>query len=73
MSIQTKIECPDCHSPIILDSLLLIAGQQFRCSNPNCGCAVQLAEDERSKVADAYQKFEQLKQNSLSQAQAMQE
>lgn len=66
MSIQSTIQCPDCGSPIVIDSILLLSGHNFKCSNSQCGVSISLSQDDHQKVADAFQQYESLKQESIN-------
>lgn len=68
MSVKTKIDCPDCQSPIYIESTLLLAGQSFKCSNPNCRTSISLSLSETEKVAQAFNQFENIRQNAVDQA-----
>ncbi|BFM48712.1 hypothetical protein [Marinomonas sp. THO17] len=69
MSVKTEIKCPDCQSPIFIESNLLLAGQSFKCSNPNCHTSISLSLSETQKVAKAFNEFQQIRQNAVEQAQ----
>jgi len=69
MSVKTEINCPDCQSPIIIESSLLLAGQSFKCSNPKCHTSISLSLSETQKVAQAFNKFEEIRQDAVEQAQ----
>jgi hypothetical protein len=68
MSVKIQINCPDCHSPIFMESMLLLTGQSFKCSNPECRTAISLSLSESEKVAQAFNKFEHIRENAVNQA-----
>ena len=68
MTVKSQIECPDCQSPIYMESTLLLAGHSFKCSNPNCGTTISLSLSETEKVSKAFQKFEKIREDAISQA-----
>lgn len=67
MSVKTEINCPDCHSLILIESTLLLGGQSFKCSNPNCHTSISLSLSEKDKVTQAFNKFENIRQNAVEQ------
>lgn len=68
MSVQTTINCPDCNSEILIDSMLLLSGSSFKCPNENCDTSIALASEDIPKVSKAFAGFEQLKAQSLEHA-----
>jgi hypothetical protein len=70
MSIQTTINCPDCGGDILIDSMLLLAGSSFKCANDQCGTSIALAPEDISKASAAFNGFEQLRKDSIAQANA---
>ncbi len=68
MSISTQITCPDCQSPIYIESSLLVIGQSFKCSNKQCSTSISLAVSDLQKVTDAFTKFEEIRENAIDQA-----
>lgn len=70
MSFHHSIPCPDCGSDILIESTQLLSGGSFRCTNANCTVAISLDDPKSvSTVTSAFEKFEKLKEESLSQAQ----
>ena len=65
MSFQSVVPCPDCGSDIHIDSNLLLSGSSFKCSNQHCGVAISLDESSLGEVKDAFEKFEELKEESI--------
>ena len=68
MSVQSQIACPDCGSPIVIESSLLLAGQSFSCSNEKCSVSISLAASETEKVSNAFQQFETMRDKAKAQA-----
>jgi len=68
MSINTKINCPDCNTPIPIESSLLLAGHSFKCTNSGCSTAISLSFSESEKVAEAYKKMQGLREAAIDQA-----
>ncbi|ALU45748.1 MULTISPECIES: hypothetical protein [Pseudoalteromonas] len=68
MSIKSKIDCPECGVPIHFESSLLLAGQAFSCSNPSCGVTISLTATDKEVVSDAFDKFEQMRNEATHQA-----
>lgn len=66
--MKTAINCPDCGSPIPVESTLLLAGQKFECPNPQCGTSIALSPADTDKVAAAISEFENLKEHALQQS-----
>jgi len=56
--MQSQIPCPDCGTPILFDTKLLIAGSQFQC--PNCPVSISLSSTSTSTVSNAMAEFEQV-------------
>ena len=69
MSVQSVIPCPDCGSNIHIDSTLLLAGQSFKCTNPNCTVSIAIQPQEVPTVSEAIDKFQELKQTALEKGQ----
>ncbi len=68
MSFQTKVPCPDCGTEIPIDSHLLLSGSSFKCPNEHCGVAISLDESSVSEVQSAFNRFEDLKETSIREA-----
>ena len=68
MSVKSQIACPDCGSPIYIESTLLLAGQSFNCTNEQCSVSISLSSSETQRVSDAYQKFEDIRDQAKAQA-----
>ncbi|KZN53064.1 hypothetical protein N474_22185 [Pseudoalteromonas luteoviolacea CPMOR-2] len=68
MSIKSKLDCPECNMPIYFESNLLLSGQSFSCSNPNCDVSIALTATDKDIVSNAFNKFEQIRNNATSQA-----
>ncbi|MBQ4811473.1 hypothetical protein A7985_11420 [Pseudoalteromonas luteoviolacea] len=68
MSIKSKIDCPECTMPIYFESNLLLAGQSFSCSNPNCDVSIALTATDKEVVSNAFNKFEQIRESATTQA-----
>ena len=68
MSIKSKLDCPECNMPIFFESNLLLAGQSFSCSNPNCDVSIALTATDKQVVSDAFSKFEQIRSDATSYA-----
>lgn len=68
MSVQSQITCPDCGSPIFIESTLLLAGKTFNCSNEQCSVAISLSSTETEKVSNAFQQFETMRDQAKAQA-----
>lgn len=66
MSFQININCPDCGSPIPVESTLLIGGGSFSCPNQACGVSISLSSADIPKVAEAFDGVEQLRQQALN-------
>ncbi|SHO58657.1 hypothetical protein VQ7734_04429 [Vibrio quintilis] len=69
MSIQSKIDCPDCGTPIHFESTLLLAGKKFSCPNPDCHTSISLAPSEVSTVSEAFGQFEKIRSTCIQQAE----
>lgn len=67
MSFQTSIQCPDCGSPVYIESTLLLSGQSFSCSNKDCDVSISLSASDMQKVSDTFDKYEGLKQQAVEQ------
>ncbi len=67
MSVKTTVNCPDCGSPIYIESTLLLAGQRFSCSNEQCGTAISLSTEDTTKVENAYNEYENIRQQAVDQ------
>lgn len=72
MSVKTSVSCPDCNSPIYIESTLLLSGQTFNCSNENCSVAISLGAGDQEKVANAFQQYEDMRENAIQQAKEQQ-
>ncbi len=72
MGIQSTINCPDCGSAIYLDSILLLSGKSFQCSNEACGVAISLSAADVEMVSKAFKEYENLKQKSVENAGSFQ-
>lgn len=70
MSVQSVISCPDCGSPIYIDSVLLLSGSSFKCTNNSCSVSISLDMSDKGVVEDAMTKFEEIKNASTQQAKA---
>lgn len=70
MTVKSQIECPDCRSPIYIESTLLLAGKSFKCSNQNCGTTISLSLSETEKVAQAFNKFQEIRESAIAQAKS---
>ena len=68
MSVHSQVACPDCGSPIFIESSLLLTGQSFKCSNEKCSVALSLDMSETDKVSKAYDEFENIRDQARSQA-----
>lgn len=66
MSYQTSINCPDCNSPIYIQSDALLQGASFSCSNPQCSVAISLSTSDMSTVSSAINQFEDLRQEAVN-------
>lgn len=66
MNVMAKIECPDCGKIIHVDAVLLISGASFKCSNKNCSVSLSLDNGQATVVAEAFEKFSEIKRESTS-------
>lgn len=59
MSQTANIPCPECSTPIPFDVKSLLSGAKIIC--PNCFAHLAIAEDAKSSMQEALDKFEKLK------------
>lgn len=70
MSVQSVVACPDCGSDIHIDSVLLLGGAKFQCTNPQCGVSISIAGESVSAAKAAIEEFEKLKGQAILNAQS---
>lgn len=68
MSIKSTVNCPDCGSPIYIESSLLLAGHKFSCTNPQCSVSIAISSSEIEKVSETYTSFQSMKESTIKQS-----
>lgn len=63
--MPNAIPCPTCRTPIYFDLALLLKGEAFECSQ--CHSRISLTPHNRSVVAEASARLEELKQQASRQ------
>ena len=59
-NLELSIPCPTCATKIAFDTMQLLLGIQFKCSN--CQSAIGLATESKNLVQDTMNKFEAIKE-----------
>ncbi len=65
MNFHHNINCPDCSHPIPIETTLLLAGQSFSCSNPQCHVSITLSSTEVDRVANAFDQLSSLREDAI--------
>ena len=68
MSIKSSITCPDCGTPIHIESSLLLAGHKFSCSNKECSVSISISTEDIEKVSRTYKDFEDMRDTAIRQS-----
>lgn len=69
MNFKTSVGCPDCGTPIEIESTLLLSGCKFNCANPTCNVAISLTDNDKGRVMRAFEQFAKVRSEAVEQAE----